>query len=63
MRLTLTFSRLRGLIPSPAGRGAMRPLSLGKIAKGTGVVILALVALDLLATTATLALGWGMFKR
>ena len=41
----------------------MRPLSLGKIAKGTGVVILALVALDLLATTATLALGWGMFKR
>jgi hypothetical protein len=34
-----------------------------KLAKRAGAVALGLVALDLVATLATLALGWGMFRR
>jgi hypothetical protein len=35
---------------------------LRKFAKGAGTVVLGLVALDLVATLATLALGWGIFR-
>ena len=41
---------------------AMRRLTVRKVAKGAGAVALGLIALDLVATVATLALGWGMFK-
>ena len=41
---------------------AMRGLTVRKAAKRAGAVALGLVALDLVATAATLALGWGMFK-
>ena len=34
-----------------------------KFAKRAGTVVLCLVALDLIATTLTLTLGWEMFKR
>jgi hypothetical protein len=34
-----------------------------KLAKRAGTVALGLVALDLVATLATLVLGWGMFRR
>jgi hypothetical protein len=36
---------------------------LRKFAKRAGTVVLGLVILDLLATTATLALGWGLLKK
>jgi hypothetical protein len=39
-----------------------RVLTFRKFAKGAGVVVLGLVALDLVATIATLAFGWGMIK-
>ncbi|HVU28779.1 MAG TPA: hypothetical protein VHE36_00125 [Sphingomicrobium sp.] len=39
-----------------------RGLSVRKFAKGAGAVLIGLVALDALATVATLALGWGIFK-
>ena len=39
-----------------------RALTFRKFAKGAGAVVLGLVALDALATAATLALGWGIFK-
>ncbi len=38
-------------------------MTLRKFAKGAGTVVLGLLALDLVASLATLALGWGMFKR
>ncbi len=42
----------------------MKPaMNVRRFAKGAGAVVLGLVALDLVATLATLALGWGMFKR
>jgi len=34
-----------------------------KFAKRAGTIMLGLLALDMVATLATLALGWGMFKR
>jgi hypothetical protein len=40
-----------------------RAPSLRAIAKGAGAVALVLVALDLVASAATLAVGWGFFKR
>jgi hypothetical protein len=46
--------------PNPPHKG--EGLKFRKFAKRAGMVALALIALDLLATTATLALGWGMFK-
>jgi hypothetical protein len=39
-----------------------RALTVRRFAKGAGAIVLGLVALDLVATVATLALGWGMFK-
>jgi hypothetical protein len=39
------------------------PLRARRLAKGAGVVLLALVALDLLATAATFILGVGFLKR
>ena len=42
---------------------SVRRVSLRKFAKGAGAVALGLIALDLVATLATLALGWGMFER
>jgi hypothetical protein len=41
----------------------MKPLTVGKFAKGAGMVLLGLVALDLLATAATFILGVGFLKR
>jgi hypothetical protein len=41
----------------------MKQLTIRKLAKRAGTVVLGLVILDLLATTATLALGWGFLKR
>ena len=46
-----------------AGAMTMKQLSAGKFAKRAGTVVLGLVALDLVATLATLALGWGFLKR
>jgi hypothetical protein len=40
-----------------------RALTLRGVAKGAGAVVLGLIALDLIATAATLAVGWGFFKR
>jgi hypothetical protein len=41
----------------------MKQLTFRKIARRTGTVVLVLIVLDMVATTATLALGWGMLKR
>ncbi len=42
----------------------MKPaLTFRKFAKGAGAVALGVIALDLVATAATLALGLGFFKR
>jgi hypothetical protein len=40
-----------------------RALTLRNVAKGAGAVVLTVVALDLIATVATLALGWEFFRR
>ena len=40
-----------------------RALSLRNIARGTGAVVLGLIALDLVATVVTLALGAEVMKR
>jgi hypothetical protein len=37
-------------------------LSVRKFAKGAGALLLGVIALDVVATLATLAIGWGMFK-
>jgi hypothetical protein len=39
-----------------------RALALRKFAKGAGAIVVGVIALDLVATVATLALGWGIFK-
>ena len=39
-----------------------RALILRKFAKGAGTVVFGVIALDLVATVATLALGLGIFK-
>jgi len=39
-----------------------RAVTVRKFAKGAGAVVLGLIALDAVATAATLALGWGFFK-
>jgi len=41
----------------------MRPVTFRKFGKAAGTIVLGMIALDLVATLATLALGWGMFKR
>jgi hypothetical protein len=41
----------------------VRSLKLRNVAKGAGVVFLGLIALDLLATAITLAIGAEFFKR
>jgi hypothetical protein len=46
--------------PNPPHKG--EGLGLRKFARRAGTVVLALVALDLVATLATLAFGWGMLK-
>jgi len=40
-----------------------RALTIRKVAKGAGALVLGLIALDLVASVATLALGWGMLKK
>jgi hypothetical protein len=40
-----------------------RPINLRRAARRVGAVVIGLVAVDLVATVITLALGWGMFKR
>jgi len=44
-------------------RAGVRALSLKNVAKGAGVVVLGLIALDLIATAVTLAFGWEYLKR
>ena len=46
-----------------AGATTVKQLSVRKFAKGAGTIVLGLIALDLVATVATLALGWGFLKR
>jgi hypothetical protein len=46
-----------------AGATTVKQLSARKFAKGAGTIMLGLIALDLVATLATLALGWGFLKR
>ena len=41
----------------------MRPLTLKRVAKGAGAVVIGLVALDLVATALTLAVGAQFFRR
>jgi hypothetical protein len=41
------------------GRGR---LSVRKFARGAAAIAVGVIALDIVATLATLALGWGMFK-
>ena len=60
--LLLSASPLADAAPPPNPPHKGEGFTLRKVAKRAGMVALALVALDLLATTATLALGWGMFK-
>jgi hypothetical protein len=38
-------------------------MNLRKAARRVGAVVIGLVAVDLVATMITLALGWGIFKR
>ena len=40
-----------------------RALPLRKYARRAGTIMLGLLAPDMVATLATIALGWGMFKR
>ena len=40
-----------------------RMLTFGNVAKGAGAIVLTLIALDLIATTVTLAAGWRFFSR
>jgi hypothetical protein len=61
---TLTPSRLRRSFPLPrAGEGRVRALSLKNVAKGAGAVVIGLIALDLVATAITLAVGAEFLKR
>jgi hypothetical protein len=46
--------------PNPPHKG--EGFKFRKLARRAGAVALGLVALDLVATLATLVLGWGMFK-
>ena len=41
----------------------MKQLTLRKFGKRAGAIVLGLVALDLVATVATIALGWGILRR
>jgi hypothetical protein len=41
----------------------VKQLTLRKFGKRAGAIVLGLVALDLVATVATIALGWGILKR
>jgi len=41
----------------------MKQLTVRRFAKRAGTIVLGLVALDLVATVATIALGWGILKR
>jgi hypothetical protein len=41
----------------------LRSTRLGKLGLTAGAVVLGLVALDLVASAATLALGWRLFSR
>ena len=41
----------------------MKPLTLKRVAKGAGAVVIGLVALDLVATALTLAIGAQFFRR
>jgi hypothetical protein len=40
-----------------------RVISIGRVAKGAGTVVLCLVAIDLIATVVTLAIGAEFIKR
>jgi hypothetical protein len=44
-------------------RARVRALSLKRVAKGAGAVVLGLIALDLVASAVTLAFGWEYLKR
>jgi len=66
----LTPSRLRRSSPLPrAGEGGARRVSDGRVrvwrkyAKRAGFIVLGLIALDLIATAATAAIGWELLKR
>jgi hypothetical protein len=46
-----------------SGLSVKRAIALRRAAKGVGTILVAVVLLDLVATTLTLTLGWEMFKR
>ena len=64
VKRTLTPSRLRRSSPLPqAGEGRVRVRPFRKYAKRAGLVVVALLALDLVVGTAAVALGWEVLKR
>ena len=40
-----------------------RVLTFRNVARGAGAVVVTIIALDLIASAATLAFGWGFFRR
>ena len=61
---TLTPSRLRrSSPPPPAGEGRAKARPLRKYARRAGIVVLALLALDIIVGTAAVALGVDLLKR
>ena len=41
---------------------SVKSLKLRKVARGAGAVVIGLIAIDLVATLATLAFGWTAFR-
>jgi hypothetical protein len=51
------------LVPEEASRPVKRALSIRNVAKGAGAVVLGLIALDLIASVITIAVGAEFLKR
>jgi hypothetical protein len=51
------------IVGIPRHRISVRPLALRKFAKGAGTILLGVIALDLLATLVTIAVGAEALKR
>jgi serine acetyltransferase len=51
------------VVPEEKTRRMKRALTIRNVAKGAGALVLGLIALDLVASVATLAVGWGMLKK
>jgi NADPH-dependent ferric siderophore reductase len=55
--------RLRLGVPEEASRQVKRALTIRNVAKGAGTVVIALIAIDLIATVITIAVGAEFLKR